>query len=223
MSMTVNDPIAALAAQTAKTVTAASKDHLDQKSFLQLMIAQFKNQDPTKPQDPAQFLGQLAQFSTVSGIQDMQGSIGALSESLRSSNVLSGAVLVGRSILAPHDATALNAGESVSGAVDVPAGANGIHISVRDASGQLVRHFDVASQQGLTDFSWNGTTDRGEIAAPGSYTFTAEGTVAGKNESLPMLLNARVDSVTIDSTTNSLVLNTHGLGSIALGDVRRVM
>src|SRR5215831_6213537 len=107
MSVTsVNDPIAALAAQSKAAASSAnSSDKLDQKSFLQLMIAQFKNQDPTKPQDPSQFLGQLAQFSTVSGIQDMENSLGALSSSLRSTNVLNGATLVGHQILAPHDTT----------------------------------------------------------------------------------------------------------------------
>jgi flagellar basal-body rod modification protein FlgD len=226
MSLTsVSDPIAALASQSAKTAAANadSRNHLDQKSFLALMIAQFKNQDPTKPQDPSQFLGQLAQFSTVSGIQDMQNSLGALSDSLRSNNVLNGATLVGHSILAPHDSTTFTGIEPTSGAVDVPAGASTVQISVRDAAGQLIRHFDVPAQQGLTDFSWSGVTDRGDVAVPGAYTFSAVANVAGKAESLPMLLTTRVDSVTIDAQTNGLVLNTRGMGSIALSDVRRVM
>ena len=66
-------------------------------------------------------------------------------------------------------------------------------------------------------------TDRGEIAPPGNYSFTAEGNVAGKNESLAMLLNTRVDSVTIDPTTHNLMLNTRGMGAVALNAVRRVM
>ncbi|HYM34456.1 MAG TPA: flagellar hook capping FlgD N-terminal domain-containing protein [Steroidobacteraceae bacterium] len=222
---TVSDPIAALAAQsqaTAASANANTANRLDQKSFLQLMIAQFKNQDPTKPQDPAQFLGQLAQFSTVSGIQDMQTSLSALSDSLRSTNVLNGATLVGHSILAPNDTTALTGTSGISGAIDVPAGATSVQINVRDASGQLVRHFTIPAQQGLTDFSWDGVTDRGDIAAPGTYSFSADANVAGQAQSLQMLLSTRVNSVTIDPTTNGLTLNTV-MGPIALADVRRVM
>ncbi len=221
--MNTTDSINSLASQTVANSAVKARDRLDQKSFLQLMIAQFRNQDPTKPQDPAQFLGQLAQFSTVSGIQEMQSSIGSLSDSLRSSNVLSGAILVGHSILAPHDSAVRADAEAVTGAVDVPAGTTSVQITVKDAAGQLVRRFDVKASEGLSEFSWNGATDRGEAAAAGTYTFTAEARVLGKNESLPVLLNTRVDSVTIDPATNNLVLNTRGLGAIAMHDVRRVM
>lgn len=221
----VNDPIAALAAQSqaASSGTAKSKNQLDQSSFLQLMIAQFKNQDPTKPQDPSQFLGQLAQFSTVSGIQDMQTSLSTLSSSLRSTNVLNGATLVGHQILAPHDSTTFTGTAGISGAVDVPSGATSMQINVKDSSGQLIRHFTVSTQQGLTNFSWDGVTDQGSVAAPGAYTFSANANVAGQAQSLQMLLNAHVNSVSIDPTTNDLTLNTDGMGAVSLSDVRRVM
>src|SRR5215831_4185143 len=114
------DPINSLAQPNVTSGAAKARDQLNQKSFLQLMIAQFKNQDPTKPQDPAQFLGQLAQFSTVSGIQDMQTSLGALSDSLRSASVLNGATLVGHSVLTASSSTALNSGDTINGAIDVP-------------------------------------------------------------------------------------------------------
>jgi flagellar basal-body rod modification protein FlgD len=212
-----------LASQNVATGAAKARDKLDQRSFLQLMIAQFRNQDPTKPQDPAQFLGQLAQFSTVSGIQDMQGSIGALSDSLRSSNVLSGAILVGHSVLAPSNEATRGATENVTGAIDIPAGTTSIQVTVKDAAGQLVRRFDVTAKEGLAEFTWDGVTDRGEAAAAGSYTLSADARVLGKNESLPVLINTKVDSVTIDPSTNNLVLNTRGLGAIPMSDVRRVM
>jgi flagellar basal-body rod modification protein FlgD len=63
------------------------KDQLGQAEFLELMIAQLKNQDPFKAMDPSQFLGQLAQFGTVSGIQEMQAAFGTLSDAMRSSQV----------------------------------------------------------------------------------------------------------------------------------------
>lgn len=221
--MNTTDPINTLATQNVASGAVKARDRLDQRSFLQLMIAQFRNQDPTKPQDPAQFLGQLAQFSTVSGIQDMQSSIGSLSDSLRSSNVLSGAIMVGHSILAPDDTVARGATETVSGAIDVPAGTTSIQVTVKDAAGQLVRRFDVPASEGLTEFSWNGVDDVGDAAAAGTYTLSAQAKVLGKNESLPVLINTKVDSVTIDPATNNLVLNTRGLGAVAMSDVRRVM
>lgn len=216
------DSINMLSSQAVTTSAAKARDRLDQHSFLQLMIAQFRNQDPTKPQDPAQFLGQLAQFSTVSGIQDMQNSIGALSDALRSSNVLSGAILVGHSVLAPSGSITRGATEVVHGAVDVPAGANGIQITVKDQAGQIVRRLDIPAAEGLAEFVWDGVDDRGVLAPAGSYSLVAEARVLGRNESLPVLLNARVESVTIDPASNHLILNTRGLGAVQLSAVRRV-
>ncbi|MET0660836.1 MAG: flagellar hook capping FlgD N-terminal domain-containing protein [Steroidobacteraceae bacterium] len=78
---------------------ATPKDQLGQGEFLKLMIAQLRNQDPFKAMDPTQFLGQLAQFGTVSGIQEMQSAFTTLSDSMRASQVLDGATMVGRDVL----------------------------------------------------------------------------------------------------------------------------
>lgn len=222
--MSITDSISAFASQnTAMGSTAPSRDRLDQRSFLQLMIAQFKNQDPTKPKDPSEFLGQLAQFSTVSGIQEMQSSLSTLSEALRSSQVLDGAVLVGRQVLAPNDTVQYSGVGIVNGAFDVPEGASSIEVNIKDAAGQLVRRVSVPAQSGTTDFAWDGINDRGTAVAAGQYTISAIANFGGTNESLQMLLASRVNSVTIDPSSNQLTLNTATLGSIPLSNVRRVM
>lgn len=221
--MTAVDPIAALAAQTqSKRSDSAQRNRLGQEQFLELMIAQIRNQDPFKPTDPAQFLGQLAQFGTVSGIQDMQGSIGALSDSLRSSQVLDGATLVGRRVLAATDTAPLAADGSIRGLLEVPSGVTSVELAVRDRTGQLVRRFTVPAQGASTEFAWDGLTTSGSRASAGDYSISAVATVGGRSESVPTLLESRIDSVTIDTGGRGLILNT-GLGTLALGDVRRVM
>src|SRR6185295_17184769 len=85
-------------------------DQLGQNEFLKLILAQLKNQDPFKAMDPSQFLGQLAQFGT-------------LSDSMRSSQVLDGSTMIGREVLVASEGATLQAEGSVHGAFDVPAGA----------------------------------------------------------------------------------------------------
>src|SRR5687767_11607715 len=135
------------------------KDQLGQAEFLELMIAQLKNQDPFKAMDPSQFLGQLAQFGTVTGIQEMQSAFATLSESMRSSQVLEGATMVGRDVLVASDEITLQSEGTIRGALDIPSGASSVQINVRDDSGQLVRRMTVPPTAGLTDFTWDGTTD----------------------------------------------------------------
>src|ERR1044072_5724307 len=84
------------------------KTELGQQDFLTLMITQLKNQDPMKPLDPSQYVGQLAQFSQVSGLAEMNKQITALSDSLRGNQVLGGANLIGRTVIAPGNAIYLS-------------------------------------------------------------------------------------------------------------------
>lgn len=199
-----------------------SKDQLGQAEFLELMIAQLKNQDPFKAMDPSQFLGQLAQFGTVSGIQEMQQAFATLSDSMRSSQVLDGATMVGRDVLVASDEATLGESGSVSGAIDIPAGATAVQVNVLDESGQLVRRMTLPAEVGLRDFTWDGLKDNGTRADAGNYTFEAIASADGKTASLEMLLASRVSSVTIDAA-RGLTLNTATLGAHALSDVRRVM
>ena len=108
--MSTTDPIAAYAAQSQAALAAAqskkSANNLGIDEFLTLMTTQLKNQDPMKPLDGTAFIAQLAQFGAVSGIQEMQGSIESLAASLRSTQTLNGATLVGREVLAPADSVA---------------------------------------------------------------------------------------------------------------------
>src|ERR1044072_8698397 len=172
------------------------KDQLGQAEFLELMIAQLKNQDPFKAMDPSQFLGQLAQFGTVSGIQDMQAAFGTMSEAMRSSQVLDGATMVGREVLLPSDEVTLQAEGSVRGALDVPTGTTALQVNIRDANGTLVRHMSLPTTAGLNEFSWDGVADNGTRAPAGAYSLEAVANVAGRSGSLEMLLSSRVTSVT---------------------------
>jgi len=206
----------------AATPDAKSNQQLGQNQFLTLMLAQLKNQDPMKPQDPTQFLSQLAQFSTVTGIQNMQGSVETLAQSLRSTQVLNGTSLVGRSILAPANIDTIEAGGSVKGAVDVPKGAAAVQVTVKDGSGALVKRFSMTPAEGLQEFTWDGLDGPGNAVPAGQYTFEAIANVGGENTALDPLLFSRVASVTIDPKNGSLTLNT-STGATAITDVRRVL
>ncbi len=229
------DSIGAYAAQTQAAAAAAagagtasdasttgSTGQLQQNEFLQLMVAQLKNQDPTKPMDPTAFVGQLAQFSTVTGIENMQTSMNNLATSMRSSQVMSGTSLVGHEVLAPATSSTITAGDTVSGAADVPDGTTAVQVQVLDSNGQTVRTFPASPQTGLTNFIWDGKTDAGSTAASGTYAFKVVANVGGTATSLDPLLAAKVSSVTIDPTTQNLTLNTNA-GAVDLSTVRQVM
>ena len=155
-------------------------------------------------------------------MNNMDSSISSLSSSMHSSQLLNGTSLIGRQVLASATAAGLTAGGTVNGAVVAPAGATSVTVQVSDANGQLVRTFQVAPQSsGLTDFTWDGTTNSGAAAPAGTYTFAAGAVSGGTQTSLSTYLQSTVKSVTIDPTTQSLSLNTNS-GSLSLSDVVQV-
>ena len=223
--MTSTDPIAALASQTQAADKASQKKATDLgiEDFLSLMTAQLRNQDPMKPLDSTEFVAQLAQFGTVSGVQSMQTSLANLTESLRSAQALQGTSLVGRDVLAPAQSVTVAAGSTVRGALDLPVGTASVQLAVKDSSGQVVRNMTLPPGSGTLEFEWDGLDGQGVPVPSGTYQINAVANVGGKNESLPVLLAGRVSSVTIDASGSGLTLNTAALGALSLADIRRVM
>lgn len=225
--MSTTDPIAALAAQTqaalASAQTKKSADSLGIDDFLTLMTTQLKNQDPLKPLEGTEFVSQLAQFGSVSGIQSMQKSIESLSSSLRSTQMMNGTTMVGHDVLAAADSFTYTAGSGVSGQIDVPSGTQSMQIRITDSTGALVRQIEVNPQSGTNTFTWDGTRADGSAVASGDYDIEAVANVGGTSESLEVLMAGHVSSVTIDSTGTDLTLNTTSLGPVSMNNVRSVM
>ena len=202
----------------------ARSSSLGQADFLHLMTEQLKNQDPLKPLDSQQFLGQLAQFSTVQGIDSMQGAMGAMASVMESDQTLRAAALVGHDALVEVDSLDLAAGASVQGEITAKS-AGPVTVDIVDADGKRVRRMTVeAGAAGATAFEWDGRDDAGNAIPAGNYAIRA---VAGNADPgaedadlLPFCVKANVDSVSIEST--GLSLNLSGLGSFPLSAVRRI-
>jgi flagellar basal-body rod modification protein FlgD len=200
---------------------AAAKEELGQEDFLNLMITQLKNQDPFKPLESGEFLGQLAQFGTVSGLAGLQTAFDSLAGSLVSNQALQAAALVGRSALVASSTAALEEGGSVTGAIDLPATTGGLAVEVRDAAGQVVRHLELGGQSaGLVRFSWDGQTDEGGSAPAGRYYFAAGFQSGNKTEAATTLISAPVDSVVFGADGFSVQLR--GIGELPFSAVREI-
>ena len=191
-------------------------------SFLTLMTAQLKNQDPLKPLEGTEFISQLAEFGTVSGVQSMQTSLETLAASLRSTQTLNGSTMIGRDILASADSFDHTQGGTVSGQIDVPAGATSLQLRITDSAGAVVREIQLETAEGTQNFTWDGLRNDGTQAESDTYDIEAVASVQGETGSLEVLMAGRVSSVSLDATGTNLSLNTSTLGPISMADVRRV-
>lgn len=157
------------AAAANKTSSAESTD-VSQDRFLKLLTAQLKNQDPLNPLDNAQMTSQLAQISTVDGITKLNATMQAMLTNSADSQTLQAAALVGHAVLVPGNHLTLVKGQAVGG-VDMAGVADGVVATIKDANGLVVRTLDLGPLAGGTsNYTWDGTSDGGAIAADGSYT-----------------------------------------------------
>jgi len=206
------------------------KEELGQEEFMRLLVAQLNNQDPTKPMENAEFLTQIAQFSTVDGIQGMETSLSDLGASMVSTRAIQASSLVGRDVISASNQAAfvpgeeidgvVVPGEEIDGVVAIPVSASAVQIQVSDSSGQLVKVLDIGDLgAGIHKFSWDGLLDDGASIPQGSYQVTASGLVDGAVEALPAFASARVASVSIGSGGADISLNLDGGDSVSYADV----
>jgi flagellar basal-body rod modification protein FlgD len=201
--------------------TTPKKSDLGQKDFMTLMMTQLKNQDPFKPLDSGAFLGQLAQFGTVSGLAGLQTSFDSLKTSLLSNQSLQAAGLVGRSALVEASTMAVGDGQAVAGAVDLPDSTSSLTVTVRDSTGQVVRTLPLgANAKGEAPFMWDGMTDTGGVAPAGTYTFGAEFRSGSTVEIGTTLLVASIDSVKLG--TDGFSVELRGIGEKPFSSVKQI-
>jgi flagellar basal-body rod modification protein FlgD len=193
---------------------------LNEQDFLQLMTAQIKSQDPLNPLQNSEFFSQIAQLSTVSGIDALNSNFSTLSSQLTSNQSLQAASLVGHYVMvAGSQAQLTSAG--LAGAVDVPSSGD-VKVNIRDASGQLVKTIDLGTQSaGTTTFGWDGTDASGNAMATGTYTIDASVTSGNSSVAAATEVAAQVESVTLGSS--GLMLNLAGLGSTAFSNVTQIL
>ena len=197
-----------IAADTAASMASSERQRgipanmqINQTDFLQLISTQLQNQDPMQPTDPDQFLAQLEGLSEVIGLQSMQTAMQSV-EPMSASQVLSGASLLGQSVLAPG--TTASAGRR---RLDRRRGQRArrrhqlSRCQMTDSSGAPVTSFQVTpARSGMTAFSWNGATSTGTAAPAGQYTISVNATVDGTPDRRSPMVGQQVQSVTIDPT-----------------------
>jgi len=205
----------------AQPVPAASKQVLGQEDFLKLMTTQLQSQDPFKPMDSAQFLGQIAQFSTVSGIQSLNTGFASLTDSLTANQALQGATLVGRQVQLAGDVLAVTDTGTAAGSARLPVSGE-VSLTIRNAAGVTVRQIDLGPQgAGDLPFTWDGNTVDGVHAPAGQYSVTATLTKAdGSQEALATEVIAPVTAVRIGA--QGLQVEVAGSATVPLSAIRQI-
>ncbi len=201
------------------TTSAVKKSAADetQDRFLKLLVTQMKNQDPLNPLDNAQVTSQMAQLSTVNGIEKLNATLSAFTKAQAFQSV----GMIGHHVLAPGDFVNLSGGKGVAGA-ELPSAADSVKVKIFDANNNLVRDLDLGKQNdGVVSFQWDGKANDGSSAPDGGYTFTVDATLAGKSVAPVGLSVGMVQSVLMDQVGPAL--SVQGMGLVDLSQVKQIL
>lgn len=196
---------------------------LTQADFFALLTQELANQDPTEPVDNNEMISQMTAFSTTDGVQKLNESFDAFSNSMTSSQALQASSLVGRSVLVEDNIFGMNSGESVKGKIVTETAASNVNIYVENIAGEIIQTVAVGSvSEGGSTFTWDGQTSAGESAPTGAYRFRIVGLVDGEASELQAMTYRKVDSVTLAGSGGNIVLNLNGGSAMNLSDVVEV-
>ena len=207
------------AAAKAKASSSSSADIQDR--FLNLLVAQISNQDPLNPMDNAQLTSQLAQISTVTGIEGVNTTLSSLVNSLGEAQAMQSADMIGKAVLVPGNNLTLTKSAAYAG-VKLDADADQVTVTIKDAKGNVVQTETLGEQKaGNVSFAWDGKTSDGTTAADGDYTFTVSAVRGTDKVTAEALQYGTVSAVT--RASDGFALDLGALGSFKFSDVQQVL
>ena len=195
-----------------------NKNSLGQEDFLKLMTTQLQNQDPFAPMDNGDFIAQMAQFSTVTGITEINNNLTNLGSKLEPNRVATAAQFLGHSVLVPGQVVSPDDKGEIHGVVDLPAYSNDVGVTFTNPSGEIVHSLSLGSQEkGLAGFSW---TDIPDEIKKNKTRLTIEA-YAGNGEASDGISTAvynKVIAASAPKNSEDVILETKDYGEISAND-----
>ena len=196
--------VAATSSTGSSISSAANSSNIVSKDqFLQMLVAQLKNQDPLNPMDGTQFAAQLAQFSTVEQLYNMSTSMEGMTSSMNSMNNMQITGLIGSTVTADGNTTEVN-GSSSTLVYNLDSAISQGTVKIYNSDGALARTLTIGSQSaGINTLQWdsNGLTS-------GTYTFDISATdKTGSAVTVTKMLSGKVTGVNYKDSTPYITVN----------------
>ena len=209
-----------LGVSTAKPSKSSGAEAQDR--FLKLLVTQMQNQDPLNPMDNAQVTTQLAQLNTVTGIEQLNKTLGQMAASSAAQQSLQAAMLVGREVLVAGSQLSFS-GQPARFGVELPQAVDGMTINISERSGNVVGSFQTGAQpQGATTLEWDGLDASGNALPAGNYVISAKASSGSTAVAATTLISAKVQSVG-SAADGSIQLQLSGAGNVGIADIKRFL
>jgi flagellar basal-body rod modification protein FlgD len=206
-----------------KDAAKKTSEDMGKQDFLTLFTAQLQNQNPLEPVKNEAFVAQLAQFSQLEALTNMQTSLDTFVTSMSGERMLNSASLIGKKVAITDALTPLAQGGTIDASIDLPKGAAGVQVNVLDAKGNVVKEIIAGPQMpGSMPLQWDGKNTAGQSASPGLYRLSAQAVINGKTATVPVNTLATVKSIVTNPSDGSVSVEVEGGKTLLLSDVKRV-
>lgn len=207
------------AARNSKSTTATE----DQQSrFLKLLTTQLRNQDPLNPMDNAQMTSQLAQISTVDGIERLNATLTTMMGNSNTQQALQAAALVGHGALVAGNQLPLTESGAIGG-YDLISAADVVKVEIKDGNGNVVRTLSLENKDaGVQNFVWDGKNSDGAAVAPGSYSFSVTAVQGTSDVKINPLQFGYISGV-VRSATGDIGIDVGNYGRFTLDDLKQII
>ena len=210
---------AALSSSTSTSTTKTAAEEQEER-FLTLLVTQLKNQDPLNPMDNAEMTSQMAQMSTVSGIEKLNTTLNSLVDSIGTSQSMQAASMIGKGVLVPGSKLTLSDGAAYAG-INLESAADQVTLKIMDSSGNVIQTESLgAHEAGVFNIGWDGVLADGTTASDGTYTFSVEAVQGGNTVTATALQVGTVSALT--RTSSGFQLDLGSLGTVDFSDVLEV-
>ena len=154
-------------------IAATGDSSLGKDDFLQILVAQLQAQDPLAPMEGQEFASQLAQFSSLEQLTNVNDNLEASQAFDVAMSNNSAIALIGKNVDAPGNAVDLKSGEVETLSFSLDGDAADVSIDIFNSTGAIVSTIDLGAQtKGLREYVWNGTDSSGALLPAGNYTFS---------------------------------------------------
>ncbi len=170
------DNISSTASSTQTAANTSTPNIMGKDDFMKLMITQLKNQDPLNPMDGSQYAAQLAQFSSLEQLTNLNDSVNKsidanyfLTQSIN--NTLT-TTLIGKDVKLLGNKIPYSDQQNITIGYNLPSDAASVKVNIYDKSGALVKSYeDAENSTGEHKLSWDFTDNDGNNVVKGDYTF----------------------------------------------------
>ena len=196
-----------------------AKDQLGQEDFLKLMTTQLQNQDPFAPMENGEFIAQMAQFSTVTGITSMDESLKNVAAKLGETRIATAANMLGHSVLVPGKIARADDDGSVNGVIDLPSAATNVNVVFKSKNGEILDTINLGNQSsGLVGFAWHGAPK--DMIESDEPIFVEAYANSGKGmEGVSSSIFAEVLSSSAGDGDSGVMLDVRDYGTISANEV----